>query len=349
MTARISIALATYNGARYLPEQLNSFLAQTYPPFELVVGDDGSTDETLGILEDFAAKAPFPVRIYRNPKNLGFADNFLQTAERCDGDWIAFSDQDDYWSPTKLERVSRAIDDHSSSELLLVAHRVEIADENLRPLRRSPNLRQWRFTQLRPRGSISGLSSLWGCFMICRADLVRDIDWRERTFNENAWRNLGCPKDRQVAHDRWISLLANALGSTLLLVDVLGLFRRHAGATTGEHAREGPAMALKMALNTGPETYRADERAALDAAAALRRIAATFEDDRGVKLCEGADDFERLSFVKGARARLQEVRGCARRLGIFGRVFVRRGYFGDPFASAGPKAMLKDLYFCLKS
>lgn len=100
----VSIALATYNGARFLQEQLASILSQTVLPNELVVGDDGSIDETLAILDDFKNGAPFPVFIHRNESNLGFSDNFLKTASKCRSQWIAFCDQDDLWDPRKLER-----------------------------------------------------------------------------------------------------------------------------------------------------------------------------------------------------------------------------------------------------
>src|SRR5581483_5816839 len=99
---RISIAMATYNGGQFIREQLDSLSRQTFLPCELVVCDDGSTDHTLAIVETFAASAPFAVRIHRNKKRLGFGPNFLKAASLCDGEVIAFSDQDDVWLETKL-------------------------------------------------------------------------------------------------------------------------------------------------------------------------------------------------------------------------------------------------------
>lgn len=77
---RISVALATYNGARFLCSQLDSIAAQTRLPDELVIGDDGSADGTVEIIKEFAAVAPFPIRLTINEKNLGFGDDFLATA-----------------------------------------------------------------------------------------------------------------------------------------------------------------------------------------------------------------------------------------------------------------------------
>ena len=75
----ISVALCTYNGEKYLPEQLESILQQSMPVNELVVCDDRSSDSTLKILQEFAEKAPFPLRIFQNETNLGSTKNF----EKC--------------------------------------------------------------------------------------------------------------------------------------------------------------------------------------------------------------------------------------------------------------------------
>jgi glycosyltransferase involved in cell wall biosynthesis len=101
----ISIALASYNGSKFLRQQLESFSKQTRPPDELVVCDDASTDDTLDILERFRAKAPFPVRIFQNPENMGLVRNFEKALSLCEGDLIFLSDQDDAWHSTKLEVV----------------------------------------------------------------------------------------------------------------------------------------------------------------------------------------------------------------------------------------------------
>src|SRR6478609_12105203 len=105
----VSVAMATYNGAKFLQAQLDSLAAQTQLPDELVVGDDGSSDDTLAILEAFAASAPFPVRVDRNETRPDYGDNFMRTALRCTGDYIAFCDQDDVWLPEKIERCAAAM------------------------------------------------------------------------------------------------------------------------------------------------------------------------------------------------------------------------------------------------
>lgn len=103
--------MCTYNGERYLQQQLDSFLDQSRRPDELVICDDASSDATPAILEGFIARAPFPVRIVRNESNLGSTRNFVQAISLCTGDLIALSDQDDLWRRDKLRLQEAALED----------------------------------------------------------------------------------------------------------------------------------------------------------------------------------------------------------------------------------------------
>lgn len=114
----ISVALATYNGGKFLGEQLQSIAAQTQAPHELIACDDGSTDDTLSILEAFAATAPFPVLVRRNARRLGYADNFLGAMSLCKGDYIACCDQDDLWLPQKIARCQSELALHAPALLI---------------------------------------------------------------------------------------------------------------------------------------------------------------------------------------------------------------------------------------
>lgn len=97
----ISIALCTYNGARYLRPQLDSLLAQDYPHLEIIAVDDGSSDETLEVLEAYGRRDA-RLKVHRNPVNLGFRRNFEKVIGLCGGTLIATCDQDDVWHPAKL-------------------------------------------------------------------------------------------------------------------------------------------------------------------------------------------------------------------------------------------------------
>jgi glycosyltransferase involved in cell wall biosynthesis len=127
---KISIVLCTHNGERFLPTQLDSFLAQTRLPNELVVCDDCSSDATPAILRDFAERAPFTVRIYNNESKLGIRLNFQKGIELASGDILVFSDQDDQWLSNKLELIERAFTD---PDVGIVFSNAVVADENLNP------------------------------------------------------------------------------------------------------------------------------------------------------------------------------------------------------------------------
>ena len=101
----VSILMATYNGELYLPEQLQSFKAQTYCNWQLCVSDDGSSDQTLSLINQFQqSSSDNLVKLYTGPK-LGFAANFLSMVcnQEIQSDYYAYSDQDDIWHPEKLE------------------------------------------------------------------------------------------------------------------------------------------------------------------------------------------------------------------------------------------------------
>lgn len=106
----ISIAMATYNGERYLREQIDSILSQTIQDFELIVCDDCSTDTTWNILLDYQVQDS-RIKCYRNEENLGFKKNFEKAIRLCTGEYIALSDQDDIWLPEHLEKLVNIIGD----------------------------------------------------------------------------------------------------------------------------------------------------------------------------------------------------------------------------------------------
>jgi glycosyltransferase involved in cell wall biosynthesis len=101
----VSVVLCTSNGARFLEEQLRSIESQTRLPVEFVASDDQSSDRTLEILEGFAARVSFPVRILQNPFRLGSTRNFDRAIRQARGEYVALCDQDDLWVNNKLERL----------------------------------------------------------------------------------------------------------------------------------------------------------------------------------------------------------------------------------------------------
>lgn len=102
----ISVALCTYNGEQYIREQLESILTQTVKVNEIVVCDDGSTDNTLQIIKRLAGTTDTAIHIHRNETNLGPAKNFQKAINLCTGDIIFLSDQDDVWMPEKVATIT---------------------------------------------------------------------------------------------------------------------------------------------------------------------------------------------------------------------------------------------------
>ncbi len=113
---KISVALCTLNGEKFLRTQLSSLVDQTLPPDEVIVCDEGSSDRTLLILEQF--KDRLPLQIHQNPTRLGTYQNFQKALTLCTGDYIFPADQDDFWDPQKIERIATYFNHHEDAEVV---------------------------------------------------------------------------------------------------------------------------------------------------------------------------------------------------------------------------------------
>jgi glycosyltransferase involved in cell wall biosynthesis len=213
--------MATYNGARYLNEQLESIAAQTLVPYELVVCDDGSSDDTMAILENFSRVAAFPVRVFRNAARLNFRANFMQAAQRCKGELIAFCDQDDIWHADKLSVVAAAFTD---DEVLLVHHNARLFSET-RGVTGSL-IDPGRPSRLDAPLSRSAFEMPPGFTQTFRRSLLALSDLRAATID--FW---GAAE--ALAHDQWIYILASALGTVAYLPEPLTDYRQHHGNLYG--------------------------------------------------------------------------------------------------------------------
>jgi glycosyltransferase involved in cell wall biosynthesis len=118
----ISVAVCTYNGERFLREQLDSLIRQDYPNLEIIVSDDCSSDATLEILEEYA-ETHTQITVFQNSSNLGFVRNFEKCLRLCSGQYIALCDQDDIWFP---EKISSLYNEIGSADLIYSA--VELID-----------------------------------------------------------------------------------------------------------------------------------------------------------------------------------------------------------------------------
>jgi len=141
----VAILLSTYNGVRYLPEQLASLAAQTHAAWKLYVRDDGSSDATLGLLRRFAEAHPGRVEI-RAANNVGAVASFLELLGRLEieADAFAFCDQDDVWYSDKLARAVAWLA-QAGEDPALYCTRVRLVDAQLRPKGLSPLIGSWGF------------------------------------------------------------------------------------------------------------------------------------------------------------------------------------------------------------
>ena len=108
----VSVALCTYNGEKYITEQINSILEQSTPVDEIVICDDGSTDNTITIIEDIKQNCSTNIIINRNTQNLGVCANFELAISLCKGEVILLSDQDDIWNHDKVKTIVSWFDTH---------------------------------------------------------------------------------------------------------------------------------------------------------------------------------------------------------------------------------------------
>lgn len=207
----ISIAMATYNGARFIEEQLQSFAEQIRLPDELVITDDGSTDDTIAIAERFASGAPFPVRVHSNCRRLGFSRNFEAAIARCAGDIIFLSDQDDVWFPDKLETVAAQFEANDRIEVVMNGQIVTDARLKHRGVTMVDNLRRL--------GKTSD-SLVEGCTTSFRRR------WGELLFPMPAEAEP-LINAKRLSHDLWLNRLSLLLGVRAFIERPLQFFRRH--------------------------------------------------------------------------------------------------------------------------
>ena len=222
MTSRVSIAMGTYNGARFIREQLDSLNNQSYLPLELVVCDDHSTDDTAEIVRDFAETAAFPVRFQVNETRLGFADNFLKASLLCSGELIAFCDQDDVWYPDKLQT---CVDVFSSPDILLCSHDADLCDVDGKVT----------------GGHVSGVTTgrygalalkpwdiYFGFTCVFRRELLQIIDPSLRPNDDRGAAS-------KMSHDSWVYFVGNSVGDTAFVAKRLAKYRQHGSNLYGSN------------------------------------------------------------------------------------------------------------------
>jgi glycosyltransferase involved in cell wall biosynthesis len=204
----VSVVLCSYNGGKYLAQQVDSILRQSYSPFELIISDDASTDGTREVLKQYEHHVA--VRIFYGEKNIGLTRNFAFASGKAKGQLIAFSDQDDIWLENKIDKLVAAIGDSPLlySDSLLVDETGNSLHKRLSDLKRM-------YTGDDSRCYIL-YSCVWGHGMLITRKLLE--------------RSLPMPED--IHHDIWIAFQAFQQGGIKYLNEVLTWYRQHPDSTS---------------------------------------------------------------------------------------------------------------------
>jgi glycosyltransferase involved in cell wall biosynthesis len=331
-SSAISIAMTTYNGAAYLPAQLESLAVQKLLPAELVVGDDGSIDETLEILEAFAKTAPFPVHIHRNPNRLGYRANFMNVVKLCKSPLISFCDHDDVWLPDNLARVAERFED---PETLLVFHNALMVDSDLRPISRFYAI---PMPVLSSRLTMSPWMFSYGFTQSFRADLLPAAEFWEMMKDHHHM-------DQAMGHDLFFFLIASGLGNVAYIDDELTHYRIHAGNTIGSGKRTKPNFLerWRYRLEDRSETYRYLARIAPLDASLFARLAElqTLKPELRERAAEAASAWEQIGPLYHDRAAIY-LADFLTRLKTFLDFHKKGAYSETSFWTFGGKAMVKD-------
>ena len=207
---KVSVAMATYNGEKYLEQQIDSILSQLGNEDELIISDDHSSDQTLAMIEKYM-KNDHRVKLFMNEES-GVTSNFENAIKRTQNELIFLSDQDDIWKPEKVKTVKDYYE--KNPHIQMIMSDITVVDNQLNPTIES-------FYEF--RGSRAGVfkniikNSYIGCAMSFKKELKTKI--------------LPIPRNVPM-HDMWIGLVADMNKSALLIPEKLIYYRRHDATVT---------------------------------------------------------------------------------------------------------------------
>lgn len=217
----VSVVLCTYNGEEFLAQQLESILAQTVVPDEIIISDDGSTDSTLAIARDFSARHPaLTWSIAARKAPLGVTENFASALVTARGDLIALSDQDDLWEPHRISAAMSAFRDES---ILLVHSDATLVDSE------GARLGSLMSTLNLTSGEREALNSGRALDALMRRNLVTGATvMMRRTLLESA-----LPIPQSWVHDEWLALIAASRRGLVFVDQPLIRYRQHGSNEIG--------------------------------------------------------------------------------------------------------------------
>jgi glycosyltransferase involved in cell wall biosynthesis len=220
----VAIAMATYNGSRYVARQMDSLFSQTTSDWVLLIRDDGSTDETVVIVKKYQEAHPGKIVVVEDgQKNLGPRDNFGRLIESAETDYLMFCDQDDVWLPDKIERTltkMQKLEQEFGCDIPLLVHTdMTVADEDLRPIAAS----FWEYQKMDPkRGEHFQRIFIGNVANGCTVMINRKL------------REMALPIPQgAIMHDWWLALIAAAFGKVDYITEQTVLYRVHSRNVVG--------------------------------------------------------------------------------------------------------------------
>ena len=216
---KVDILLATYNGEKYLKEQIDSILEQTYSDFRLLISDDGSTDDTRKILEEYKNKDS-RIQVFFQESNLGVVKNFEFLLKKVESAYYMFSDQDDIWKAEKIEKSLNKIENDNCD---LVYSDLEVVDEKLNVTYESYWKLKGIYNKIKKYNNFESLylnNFVTGCTIISKKELIDTY--------------LPLPNSsKYVLHDYWISLILSQNGKIDYIEEPLIKYRQHKNNKVG--------------------------------------------------------------------------------------------------------------------
>ncbi len=241
LTRSISVAICTYNGAKYIEAQIDSILNQTQPPQEIIVCDDGSSDDTVEIVRRIAKRTTVKILVMENRDNLGVTKNFEKAILACSGNTIFLADQDDVWMPEKIAKMSTPLIE--DPEVGLVYSDAIITDANLQPsdmtVFGTRGKSQIWLGSNRDIREVLKRPNVKGCTLAISSDYLAHIFPIPVKDGKTIW-----------THDYWIYFILYSISKIVVLDEPLMYYRIHADNASGLVEKN------KNAINRKKKKYR---------------------------------------------------------------------------------------------
>ncbi len=200
MDKKVAILISTYNGEKYLKEQLDSVLEQTYNNLVVIIRDDGSNDNTKNVLQQYTSNEKIKV-IEGN--NIGFINSFFKLLNNApEADYYAFCDQDDIWRKDKIERAVNKLNSENNKEPLLYASNYVICNENAKVIKKHKAPKNISFANALVECIAPGMSMV---INQKAKELILSKDWTQ-CFYHDWWMYLICVSMGKVIYDDYESV-----------------------------------------------------------------------------------------------------------------------------------------------